>query len=255
MRRVLLLAAIVPSLALAQVPEDAMEVQRCIWRCQAEHGAGNTGYNACIAQYCDEGGSDPQASPPVSPPVQSPFSGPAHPQTTLAAGPGVLAGVWTFGTHPDLGPAAYITTAAGTVGVGCGIGGAAVGLRFSNSFMAQGPVTLMTDPLLFASSYPRLQGDWSGADSDVCTGAVDELATGAALYLLPAKIDALSADAGGMRVILSAAGRTADVGTAADALAAFGGYVVPLTGAHQALGALLQSCPKAQQDMEYGCGD
>ncbi len=255
MRRVFLLATFVPGLALAQVPEDAMEMQRCIWRCQAEHGAGNAGYNACIAQVCDDGGGQAQTSDPVSPPVQSPFSGPAHPQTVLAAGPGVLTGVWAFGAHPDLGPAAYITTSAGTVGLGCGIGGATVGLRFSNSFVAQGPVTLMTDPLLFSSSYPRLQGDWSGADSDVCTGAVDELATGAALYILPAQIDALSADAGGMRVILSAGGRKADVGSAAEAMAAFGGYVVPLTGAHQALGALLQSCPKAMQDMQAGCGD
>ncbi len=259
MMRVFLLSAMVPTLALSQVPEDAMEMQRCIWRCQAEHGAGNAAYNDCIAQFCDEGGTGPQASAPpevpVAPPVQSPFSGPARPQTALTAGPGVLTGVWTFGAHPALGPAAYITTAAGTVGLGCGSGAATVGLRFSNSFAAAGPVTLITDPLLFAASYPRLQGDWSGADSDVCTGAVDELATGALLYVLPAQIDALSADVGGLRVTLSAAGRTADVGTAGDALAAFGGYVVPLTGAHQALGALLQSCPKALQDMQAGCGD
>lgn len=250
MRRVFLLAAIMPGLALAQVPEDAMEVQRCIWSCQAEHGAGNAGYNACIAQYCDDGGGE-SSTPPVAsalPPVQQ--------QPALPAGPGVLAGMWVFGAHPALGPAAYIATSAGTVGLGCGtVGGYTLGLRFSNSFAAAGSVTLMTAPSLTAASYPRLQGDWSGADGDVCTLPIDELSSGSALYVLPAQIEALNAEGAATRITLSGAGGTADVYTAAEALVVFGGYVVPLTGAHQAIGALLQSCPKAQQDMDYGCGD
>ncbi|MES2667713.1 MAG: hypothetical protein V4712_16615 [Pseudomonadota bacterium] len=250
MKRFILMAAIVPGAALAQVSEDAMEMQRCIWRCQAEHGAGNAGYNACIAQYCEDGGGEsftpPVAAPP--PPVQQ--------QPALPAGPGVLAGIWAFGTHPALGPVAYITTSAGTVGLGCGkVGGYTLGLRFSNSFAAAGPVTLMTAPSLTAASYPRRQGDWSGADGDVCTLPVNDLAGGSALYILPAQIEALNAEGDGTRITLSGAGRTADVYTAAEALTAFGGYVVPLAGADRAIGALLQTCPRAQQDMQYGCGD
>jgi len=44
--------------AFAQVDEDflesdAMEVQRCIWRCQAEYGASSKRYPQCVEANCN----------------------------------------------------------------------------------------------------------------------------------------------------------------------------------------------------------
>jgi hypothetical protein len=52
----------VPLLAQG-VPEDAMEVQRCVWRClDASPGAESTEYHACVAEKCGEAEAPPAAS-------------------------------------------------------------------------------------------------------------------------------------------------------------------------------------------------
>lgn len=38
--------------AFAQVDDDVMEVQRCVWRCQAEFGAASQRYGQCVNELC-----------------------------------------------------------------------------------------------------------------------------------------------------------------------------------------------------------
>lgn len=38
--------------AFAQVDDEAMETQRCIWRCQAEHGSNWARYEQCTVDLC-----------------------------------------------------------------------------------------------------------------------------------------------------------------------------------------------------------
>lgn len=45
------------------VPEDAMEVQRCVWRClDASSGVESAEYHACVAEQCGEAEAPPAAS-------------------------------------------------------------------------------------------------------------------------------------------------------------------------------------------------
>lgn len=62
--------------ALAQ-EDDAMEVQRCIWRCLADsRGANDPAYHQCVARLCNEPVTEgPQASTPA--PVPAPAPAPA----------------------------------------------------------------------------------------------------------------------------------------------------------------------------------
>ncbi len=45
------------------VPEDAMEVQRCVWRClDASSGAESAEYQACVAEQCEAAGPESSGS-------------------------------------------------------------------------------------------------------------------------------------------------------------------------------------------------
>lgn len=228
--------------SFAQVPEDAMELQRCIWRCQAEYGADDPAYGQCVEAQCSDALVLSSALPP------------AGQQGPLPPGPGVLTGTWVFGTHPVLGLTAYIETGAGTLGIGCGAN-MPLGLRFSNSFSTFANPTLMIDPAKFAATFPRSQGDWSGRDGFACDVPVDGLATGAAIYIVPAQITSIQIVGQDAQITLIDGTRQVAVVTGAQALAAFGGYVVPLTGAHGAIDSFLASCPAARQEVQNGCGD
>jgi hypothetical protein len=63
--------------AAAQVADDPMEAQRCIWRCLANSpGVSSPEYYSCVAQYCDgteQGGSSvPATSPRATVPAMAP---------------------------------------------------------------------------------------------------------------------------------------------------------------------------------------
>jgi hypothetical protein len=59
MRRVILgpLALVLPAGtgAAQAVPADAMEAQRCIWRCGDATSLRQPAYDRCIARHCDTG--------------------------------------------------------------------------------------------------------------------------------------------------------------------------------------------------------
>lgn len=73
--------------------DDAMEAQRCIWRCLANSkGADDPAYKACVKSHCngEPAGSDRNASAP-----------------------------WTYGLHPKLGIAAYVEIGDEAFGLAC----------------------------------------------------------------------------------------------------------------------------------------
>ena len=77
--------------AVAQ--EDPMDLQRCIWRCLADHGpASDPAYHACVEQYCHES---------VPPAAQQPA-----PQQAPVAQPVVDTVPWQSGVQVD-GQTAY----------------------------------------------------------------------------------------------------------------------------------------------------
>lgn len=86
----LLCMTLVPAAAAAQaIPEDPMEVQRCIWACQANTpGADSAEYHACVAERCNG----------------TPAGDPALPAPAWTQGAGDTPG-WSYAavTDPDTG--------------------------------------------------------------------------------------------------------------------------------------------------------
>lgn len=252
MRLWLLVLVCVPSLAQAQ--DDPMEFQRCLWSCQREYGIDTAQTQTCLQTIC-EGAPAPAEEAPSSP-VASEILPPSQ-AVPLAEGPGVLHGVWRFGPHPQLGLSAHIDTEAGSIGIGCippnpNTGGV-LGLRFSSSLTKGTHATFITDPVNWPISYPRLAASWSGVDGSSCNVPVAALAWARELHIIPA--DVLIGGIDAQPWTLSDSTRTVKVSTAAEAMAGFGGYRVPLVGAHMALSQLLATCPAGQAAIAYGCED
>lgn len=246
------LTFLLPGTVAAQVDDAAMEVQRCVWRCLSEFGH-SSAYEACVAAHCNDPAPAPEPSFPASTAMQ--VLPPAVPQPPPAPGPGVLSGVWTYGPHPELGPSAHIDTAAGSIGLGCGTGPAPLGLRIASGLTGKGRFTVMFSPDRDVVTRPAMRGDWAGQDGGACDVHVDALATAQALYILPADATAFRSDGPDLVITMNNGQRSIDIRSTAEAFAAFGGYVVPLTGAHQAIGGLLAACPAARQSVAEGCGD
>lgn len=82
---------------------------------------------------------------------------------------------------------------------------------------------------------------------------VAALAWARELHIIPA--DVLIGGIDAQPWTLSDGTRTVKVSTAAEAMAVFGGYRVPLVGAHVALSQLLATCPAGQAAIAYGCED
>jgi hypothetical protein len=108
MRRLLVLMMLaVPALAAAQ-DDEAMEVQRCIWRCMAEFGVDSAEYPQCVAEKCN----DPVAAPApqaVVPPVVP--AGPPWGSGATQDGQGFFAGQYATETDNFL---YYTCDGAGT---------------------------------------------------------------------------------------------------------------------------------------------
>ncbi|WP_137112563.1 hypothetical protein [Rhodobacter sp. SY28-1] len=109
MGRVLVLMLLLcPGVALAQ-DDDAMEVQRCVWRCLADSpGAESAEYQQCVAARCN----DPVATPapqPVAPPVVP--AGPPWGSGATQDGQGFFAGQYAAETDNFL---YYTCDASGT---------------------------------------------------------------------------------------------------------------------------------------------
>lgn len=91
------LAVIEGGLALLAPPahgqDDAMEFQRCIWRCLANsNGADDPAYQQCVTDVCD-GGAPAYSAPPE--------------------------GRWGYGHHPVLGLSAHINVDGHALGFAC----------------------------------------------------------------------------------------------------------------------------------------
>lgn len=258
MRLWVLFLALAPSLVQAQ--DDPMEFQRCLWSCQREYGIDSAETQSCLQTICEGAPAPVAAPPPLAPPplaTVSPYILPPSQAIPLANGPGVLHGVWRFGPHPQLGISAHIDTEAGSIGIGCVPPApntwAVLGLRFSSSLTRGTHATFISDPVNWPISYPRLAAPWSGVDGNTCNVPVAALASARELHIIPA--DVLIGGIDAQSWPLSDGARTVNVSTAAEAMAGFGGYRVPLIGAHEALRQLLATCPAGQAAVAAGCED
>lgn len=245
----LLIGPTTPMTAQTGVPEDVMEVQRCIWRCQAEFGAGKPAYNACVAQNCN--GVEESAD--------------AAGDTSSTASDGV----WTYGTHPVLGEAAYVTTAGGTFGLHCfdpdmtAQVGNSVSIRMTPDLVPRatenlGAIWVFTDPFVIGGG-GTYQGNPAGfveAKTDACSIAFDDYRKSRDLIFIDATSMGLEATPNfdGTIMTIRQDGKDIRISRAEDLDAVSGKTVIPLKGSSKAIGRFMNACPSARAQLDAGCG-
>lgn len=268
---------------VAQVDEDVMEAQRCIWRCQAEYGNDWKAYEACTVRNC-AGDAPPDETPPeqeaapVPPPLTQPS--PLSPQQSLkpgsrapSAGSGSLpsasagglsavpSGSWRYGNHPVLGPSAYVETDEGTVSLACAYFGESLAvahilsLRVTGSLVSPGTSTIMFPGSLDTVRIEDKTGSgYTEQRGDTCDMAVSSFRSAPVMILVPGNVTAVNDVGTHVEITLDIQGRQTVVTSGDEAARLPGSRLIPLKGSSAAIGKLIAACPAARLDIENNCG-
>lgn len=238
--------------ALAQEESEAMEVQRCVWRCLAEYGAEDARYGSCVSELCDD-----QPSP------KRKKRAPQSTQSSAAALPPAAPGTWGFGKHPRFGLSAYVDIGHEAFGLSCDTDpdvGWSVSIRMTPGLV---PLALQTMQATTVYDGPfRLggtrifeynSGGFLQQRSDFCMSNIDTLKVSRSLIFLDAPLKSLSHQEGVSTMEVTQEGRTVAIVNADDLQPLTGSVEVPLQGAAAAIDRLIQSCPKLIQQVAEGC--
>lgn len=245
-----LLAFVCCTAAVAQEEDEAMEVQRCIWRCMHEYGVESPQYGACVSQQCDD-----------QPAPKSKKRAPA--QSNAAALPPAAPGTWGFGKHPRFGLSAYVEVGHNVFGISCDTDpnvGWSVAIKMTPGLV---PLALQTmqattvydGPFQVGGTrtFEYNSGGYLQERTDFCLSNMETLKASRALIFLDAPLKSLSHVDGVYKMEVTQEGRTIEIVTAEDLQPLTGTVEVPLKGAAVALDRLIQSCPKLIPQVAEGC--
>lgn len=235
------LAVIAGGLALLAPPahgqDDAMEFQRCIWRCLANsNGADDPAYQQCVTDICD-GGAPAYSAPPE--------------------------GRWGYGHHPVLGLSAHINVDGHALGFACieGDGGYSVSHRATRGFLPNqaaqaGVVNLFLGPFRAggSSTLNSSGGDYDERKSDYCTSDIDNYRRSRAVTFIDVEEMSLTAEDDGSVVMgVVQDGRAIQIRTESDLDRISRKLTVPLTGSSAAIRQLTDQCGLLGYEMSQGC--
>jgi hypothetical protein len=239
---VLLLAGFAFVSPSAAVEDEAMEIQRCIWRCLAgSRGPDDPAYQACVTDRCNDKGSEERVNASSAP------------------------GMWTYGKHPKLGLTAYVTIGEEAFGMSCEVPpgtGYAGALRMTPGLLdhAAGVLSatsIYTGPFSIdgTSTYQPHPDGFVEALGDVCDLEVERVRKSKELWFLREKFIGLTAGSGDQTVMtLERDGKQIAVAGEADLPLISAPIVVPLTGSTAAINRLLKACPRLRRHVAEGCG-
>jgi hypothetical protein len=252
LRPALILALVLAagSSAFAQEDDEAMEVQRCIWRCMHHYGVESPQYGACVSQQCDN-----------QPAPQRKKQAPA--QSSAAPLPPEAPGTWGYGKHPRFGLSAYVDIGHNAFGLSCDTDpnvGWSVAIKMTPGLV---PLALQTmkatavfdGPFSLAGTqvFEYNSGGYLQQRSDFCTSNIDRLKASQALIFLDAPLKSLTYLDGVTTMEVTQDGRTVAIAKTDDMKPLTGSVEVPLKGAGTALDRLIQSCPKLIPQVAEGC--
>lgn len=232
--------------AMAQlgIPEDVMEVQRCIWRCMHEYGTKQPAYPRCVARNCnDEPASKKKDSTSSKPSTQSD------------------APRWAFGDHPVLGRSAHIETPDGTIGLACAYFGnslavdAVIALRVTPSLARNNKLTVMFDPTFGAADISfQNKGAYLEHLNNTCLTFLDEFKRSKSLLILEGKDIGARIENGKTTISVVQNGTNIEVRSAEEARQKLRFRTLSLDGSVAAIDRLIASCKAAQMDIKNKCG-
>ena len=224
--------------------DDAMEAQRCIWRCLANSkGADDPAYNACIKSDCDgepassKAGSDRDASAP-----------------------------WTYGLHPKLGMAAYVDIGDEAFGLACNAlppnsaSTSVASLRMtpglaSTATQQLAAVTVFIQPFEVGGAgtfQPNVLG-FVEIIGDACATDVKQLQTSKTLLFLREKFVSLNLANNANVLTVEKEGHPVSITSRDDLNSLAKATAVPLSGSTAAIDRLLKACPAIRRQMAEGC--
>lgn len=244
---IVLVALALPAVtAIAQgIPEDAMEAQRCIWRCGHETGRKNPAYDQCILRECNDA---PNGRKPA--PVSS---------TKPSAQPGAPG--WIFGDHPVLGRSAHIETSDGAIGLACAYFGDSVAmthvlaLRVTPGLAHDNQLAVVFDPT-FRSGGVTLQskGAYLEHPDDTCSVFLDDFKRSRSLLIVDGTYGGFDYTNGNNAITVVQDGRKTELHSVDEVRQKLRFRTFPLDGSGAAINRLIASCKAAQRDIKYNCG-
>lgn len=233
------------SVAIAQgIPEDVMEVQRCIWRCMAETGSKRPAYPRCVARNCNEEPASKKSAPANSK------------SSTQSDAPR-----WVFGDHPVLGRSAHIETPDGAIGLACAYFGDSLAvahvlaLRVTPGLARDNQLAVVFDPT-FSTGDISLQAKGAYLEhlNDTCWINLDSFKRSKSLLLLEGKYSAFVTKNGQTTITVVQDGTNIEVRSAEEARQKLRFRTLPLDGSAAAINRLVASCKAVQRDIKSNCG-
>ena len=220
--------------------DDAMEAQRCIWRCLANSkGADDPAYKACVKSHCngEPAGSDRNASAP-----------------------------WTYGLHPKLGIAAYVEIGDEAFGLACNTlpansaSTAVASLRMtpglaSTATQQLAAVTVFIQPFAIGGAgtfQPNALG-FVEIIGDSCATHVKQLQTSKTLLFLREKFASLNLANNADVLTVEKEGHPVSITSKDDLNSLAKATAVPLSGSTAAIDRLLKACPAIRRQIAEGC--
>jgi hypothetical protein len=256
-RLVLILLVVLAIQSPAQAEDEAMEVQRCIWRCMSNSGgAGTSAYEACVADMCSGEPEPTGRKTTKKPAAQTARSAPATP------------GVWSFGRHPRLGLSAHVTVDHHAFGIACfepqgdEPNGSTLTIRMTPGIAPMatqpaGAVAVFSEPfgLGGAATYKYDSRGFVYEDGDSCLIDLSRYRAARNIIFLHAEMKSLSFDETGYSMVVVQNGKELRIDKATDLGMVQESVTIPLTGSAAALDSLVANCPRYRAQMDEPCGD
>lgn len=245
----LIAAALVVLLQGPAVAEPAyMEAQRCIWRC-LHNSPGDRAYQACVAQRCNDSPRASARRQPAAPP--SPAADPT--------------GSWTFGDHPDLGRAAFVSVGDEAFGIACNDAAHYPGSHSISIRMTPGLAAIRSgeNHLAWVVDEPFAIGGLAAAEfnvrgffesrSNFCETPFDRLRRSKSIVFLKNSGATLLSEGSRTVLKIEQADGSVDIRTSADLQKVAEKRVAPLAGSTAALSRLIQACPALRRQVNDDC--
>jgi len=223
--------------------EDPMELQRCIWQCQANYGTESAKYPDCVERLCEGGGAEEQSKASAK-----------------------QEGRWTYGDHPVLGRSAYVEVGDAALGIACvrDQGSFVVSHRMTSGIVndptlpdGSGVMTMFQKPFSIGGSfvYQKTPAGFFERTALYCDSEIAQMERSTSIVFLSGKFVGLHFENDGNKMTVEQAGQSIIVANEADLEKLADSRTISLAGSSAAIKQLAKECPALRQQIAEGCDE
>lgn len=223
--------------------EDPMELQRCIWQCQANYGTESAKYPDCVKRLCEGGATEERPKVAVK-----------------------QEGRWTYGDHPVLGRSAYIEVGDAALGIACvdGQGSFVISERMTSGVVkdptlpdGSGVMTMFRKPFAVGGSYvyQKNPAGFFEKTAMYCDSSLVQLQRSSSLIFLSGRFVGLEFANDVYKMTVEQAGQSIAISSDADLEKLSDSRTISLAGSSAAIKQLTKECPALRQQLAEGCDE